>query len=322
MHANSDGADRKKWRLFTLSLKEENQVSIARVDGFPGCFFKKFDAINFGSREKASAAAALEYKKQAANRRPNGKEGRRIYFAVAEGKGKVAGIFLKKEDCDMHVNCSFPVYKSFVSLQEAAGFITSYLKQKEADLKKLCPVKSERVSDLHKLPTKFFKWPFHVDYEDFVQVYVDGSCFENGKNGAKAGLGVFFGPDHAMNISKAVQSDSKQSNNSGELQAVKEALRVAKQCGIKKLKIHSDSQYVIKCFTYWVKSWQAKGWMTSASTPVKNQKVIQEICDIWSSENIQIKWNYVRAHRGIRGNEAADRLAKNGAKRAVRVIPY
>ena len=67
-----------------------------QVDGFPGCFFKKFDAINFGSREKASAAAALEHKKQAANRRPNGKEGRRIYFAVAEGKGKVAGIFLKK----------------------------------------------------------------------------------------------------------------------------------------------------------------------------------------------------------------------------------
>jgi ribonuclease HI len=34
------------------------------------------------------------------------------------------------------------------------------------------------------------------------------------------------------NVSKAVQSDSTQSNNSGELQAVKEALRVAKQCGI------------------------------------------------------------------------------------------
>lgn len=114
---------------------------------------------------------------------------------------------------------------------------------------------------------------------------------------------------HNRNVSKAVQSDSTQSNNSGELQAVKEALRVAKQCGmcvlfctfcpnyflflsagIKKLKIHSDSQYVIKCFNYWVKSWQAKGWMTSASTPVKNQKVIEEICDIWNSENIQIEW--------------------------------
>ena len=128
---------------------------------------------------------------------------------------------------------------------------------------------------------------------------------------------------YRRNISKAVQSDSKQSNNSGELQAVKEALRVAKQCGmfnclrtivrcikpfcsffptgIKKLKIHSDSQYVIKCFTYWVVSWQAKGWMTSASTPVKNQKVIQEICDIWSSENIQIKWvsQYVLFHHII-----------------------
>ncbi|XP_046455655.1 ribonuclease H-like isoform X2 [Daphnia pulex] len=237
-------------------------------------------------------------------------------------KGRKRGIFRSWEDCDMHVDCSFPIYKGFETLQEAAGFIISCLKQRAVEFKKQCPVRSDRVRDLQNLPTRFFKWPFHVDSEGFVQVYVDGSCFENGKNGAKAGLGVFFGNGHAMNVSKAVQSDSTQSNNSGELQAVKEALRVAKQCGIKKLKIHSDSQYVIKCFNYWVKSWQTKGWMTSASTPVKNKKVIEEICDIWNSENIQIEWNFVPAHRGIRGNEAADRLAKNGAKRAVRGTPY
>lgn len=65
-----------------------------QVDGFPGCFFKKFGVINYGSREKASAAAAIEYKKQAANRRPSIKE--RTYFAVAEGKAKVTGIFFKR----------------------------------------------------------------------------------------------------------------------------------------------------------------------------------------------------------------------------------
>lgn len=98
----------------------------------------------------------------------------------------------------MHVDCSFPVYKSFVTLQEAAGFIKSHLKQKEVNFKKQCPVKSEKVCDLQRLPTRFYKWPFYVDHQGFVQVYVDGSCFENGKNGAKAGLGVFFGPGHAM----------------------------------------------------------------------------------------------------------------------------
>ncbi len=50
---------------------------------------------NFGCREKASAAAALEYKKHAANKRLSDKEGR-TYFAVAEGKHKVTGIYFKK----------------------------------------------------------------------------------------------------------------------------------------------------------------------------------------------------------------------------------
>lgn len=42
------------------------------------------------------------------------------------------------------------------------------------------------------------KSKFSVDSEDFLIVYTDGACWMNGKQGAKAGVGVYFGPDHPL----------------------------------------------------------------------------------------------------------------------------
>jgi hypothetical protein len=36
----------------------------------------------------------------------------------------------------------------------------------------------------------------HFDQSEAVTVYTDGSCFGNGQNGATAGIGVYWGPDH------------------------------------------------------------------------------------------------------------------------------
>jgi hypothetical protein len=39
---------------------------------------------------------------------------------------------------------------------------------------------------------------FEVDSEGYVVVYTDGACRANGKNGARAGIGVWFGDSHSL----------------------------------------------------------------------------------------------------------------------------
>ena len=51
-----------------------------------------------------------------------------------------------------------------------------------------------------------------------IFVYTDGSCSNNGKKDAAAGIGVYFGPDDPRNVSRRV--DGKQSNNTAELGAL------------------------------------------------------------------------------------------------------
>lgn len=39
---------------------------------------------------------------------------------------------------------------------------------------------------------------FHRDEDGYIHVYTDGACGKNGRKGAKAGIGVWFGPSHPM----------------------------------------------------------------------------------------------------------------------------
>lgn len=47
-------------------------------------------------------------------------------------------------------------------------------------------------------PKKIGRYDFEMDEQGFVHIYTDGSCVNNGKSGAKAGLGVYFGEDHPL----------------------------------------------------------------------------------------------------------------------------
>lgn len=47
-------------------------------------------------------------------------------------------------------------------------------------------------------PTKVGRYEFETDKLGFVHVYTDGSCVNNGKLDARAGLGVYFGEDHPL----------------------------------------------------------------------------------------------------------------------------
>ncbi|XP_075984704.1 ribonuclease H1-like [Anticarsia gemmatalis] len=152
---------------------------------------------------------------------------------------------------------------------------------------------------------------FELDNDGFVVVYTDGACSSNGKSGARAGLGVFWGDGHPLNISEPVSG--RATNNCGEIQAATRAIKQAVQNGLTKLSINTDSKFLINSVTKWMPGWKRKGWKLQSGEPVKNETDFKDLDSV--QNKLQIKWNYVEAHCGIHGNEMADQLAKAGAAR-------
>lgn len=153
----------------------------------------------------------------------------------------------------------------------------------------------------------------------FVEVYTDGACSNNGRSGAKAGIGVWFNDDHPLNISAPVQGLA--TNNNAEIQAARVAITQAHRARVKKLKIYTDSKFVISCITEWIKKWKKNNWMLSSGGPVKNKDELVKLDNAIQFLEA-VEWSYVAGHKGIRGNEMADRLAREGALKYKPNITY
>ncbi|XP_076071612.1 ribonuclease H1-like [Mytilus galloprovincialis] len=145
--------------------------------------------------------------------------------------------------------------------------------------------------------------------EEGVTVYTDGGCFGNGQKGATAGIGVYWGDNHPDNLSERL--GGRQTNNRAEIHAAAKAIQQAKAKGITNLVLKTDSQFCINGITSWIHKWKRNGWKLSTGQPVINKDDFIELES--SLQGINVKWVHVRGHKGIPGNEAADKLANAGA---------
>ena len=180
-------------------------------------------------------------------------------------------------------------------------------------------VKTEDVEEENKVKlaasNNLDKMNFKIE-NDYYQVFTDGACPNNGKVGATAGIGVWWNHGHQLNIARRVVG-AKQTNNVAEIQAICFALTQAKDAGIKRVQVNTDSQFVINSVTQWMEGWKRKGWKTSTGQDVKNKDDFLELDRIISEAKrggVDIKWNHVKGHANIEGNEQADRLAVLGAQ--------
>ena len=106
-----------------------------------------------------------------------------------------------------------------------------------------------------------------------INVFTDGACSNNGKQNAKAGIGVFFEENDPRNVSRRV--DGKQTNNTAELTAIVvvfDILREDIEQG-KNIIIHSDSEYSINCMTKWGVKWAQDNW---SKKTIKNLELVKE----------------------------------------------
>ena len=140
-------------------------------------------------------------------------------------------------------------------------------------------------------------------------VYTDGSCSNNGKKNALAGIGIYFGVNDPRNVSKRVEG--RQTNNVAELTAIIETYKIIENDVLdnKKITIVSDSEYAIKCVTTYGEKCFAKNW----NVDIPNKELVKYAFELYRAKP-NVQFMHVMAHTGKSdihsiGNENADKLA-------------
>ncbi|XP_008189552.2 uncharacterized protein LOC100570279 [Acyrthosiphon pisum] len=177
----------------------------------------------------------------------------------------------------------------------------------------ICSSNIDAIDGTDLLPSELesAKKSFTFNEENQVVVYTDGACSNNGYKGACAGAGVWFGNDHPLNLS--IRVPGTQTNNNAEIFSTIKAIERVYSTGLTRISIHTDSDFVIKSVNEWMPRWLSKGWKTSAGAEVKNKEMFMILNKRIQSMD-SVSWTYVPGHKGIIGNEEADKLARIGAK--------
>jgi ribonuclease HI len=143
--------------------------------------------------------------------------------------------------------------------------------------------------------------------QNIVEIFTDGACSGNPGEG---GYGAIL--KYGREIKEISGYERKTTNNRMEMIAVIKALELLKRpC---KIKIFTDSNYVVKGMTEWVTGWIERNWLNSQKKPVSNKDLWERLLKL--SRLHQIEWKWIRGHHGHPENERCDQLARNAIKTA------
>jgi ribonuclease HI len=137
-----------------------------------------------------------------------------------------------------------------------------------------------------------------------VEIATDGACKGNPGPG---GWGAII--RSGTKERELAGGEKLTTNNRMEMMAAIEALNALKQpC---RVKLSTDSRYVMDGLTKWIHGWQKNGWRTADRKPVKNAELWQAL--LAAAKPHRIDWIWVKGHAGHADNERADRLASDAA---------
>ncbi|MEO0456948.1 MAG: ribonuclease HI [Cyanobacteria bacterium P01_A01_bin.114] len=142
-------------------------------------------------------------------------------------------------------------------------------------------------------------------------IYTDGAC--SGNPGPGGWGAVFYFDDGTCH--ELGGDDPTTTNNRMEMQAAIAALQLLLDSEYtQSVELHTDSEYLKKGITQWIKGWKRKGWKNSAGKPVLNQDLWMQLDtlveQLKKDKNAKIDWKYVRGHSGNQGNERCDAIAR------------
>ena len=138
-----------------------------------------------------------------------------------------------------------------------------------------------------------------------VELFTDGACRGNPGPGGWA-----FVLRHPASGSEKELSggEAATTNNRMELQAVIEGLRALTR--VSEVEVVTDSVYVAKGASEWMKGWKANGWRRREGRsfkPVKNVELWQALDELLVHHDVSFR--VVKGHSGHAENERCDELA-------------
>ena len=147
----------------------------------------------------------------------------------------------------------------------------------------------------------------NVSGNDRVMLFTDGACSGNPGPGGWAALLCYREQERELS-----GGEPATTNNRMEMLAVIHGLEALKRP--MRVRICTDSQYVMKGITEWLAAWKRRGWKTADRQPVKNVDLWQRLEAALSPH--QVEWEWVRGHNGHPENERVDALARAAITRS------
>jgi ribonuclease HI len=140
----------------------------------------------------------------------------------------------------------------------------------------------------------------------FVELYADGACSGNPGRG---GFGAIL-----RSGGKCVElsgCEGLTTNNRMEMMGVITALEALKRpC---RVKITTDSNYIVKGMTEWVEGWKKNNWKNSQRRDVLNRDLWERLLN--AAKGHEIDWDWIKGHNGHSENERCDLLAREAIKK-------
>lgn len=148
-----------------------------------------------------------------------------------------------------------------------------------------------------------------------VVVHMDESCLGNGREGENpggAGALIEVPVNGKVERRDAWLSAPATTNNQMALSGAILVLDILGSKGRRvRVRMVSDSQYLVKGMNEWVRGWEARGWRRKDGE-IENLALWQELVEAASRH--EAIWEWVRGHKGHAKNEYANDLAIKAAR--------
>jgi len=139
-----------------------------------------------------------------------------------------------------------------------------------------------------------------------VYLYTDGAC--SGNPGPGGWAAILKHPESGK-VKKLAGGERRTTNNRMELLAVIEGLRAINSARRRRVRVVSDSEYVVRGMTQWIHGWRANNWRRGKKSgpPVKNDDLWRTLDALAQAHDVT--YEHVRGHAGHPENEECDRMA-------------